>query len=74
MDSNEFLNLIEQLPEWATDSTLMNLVTTEGRSLDQHMREVNKVAKSLGLKEVQVNIYDFIGQKKRENTKIDKYF
>ncbi len=73
MDSNEFLNLIEQLPEWATDSTLMNLVTTEGRSLDDHMREVNKVAKSLGLKEVQVNIHDFIGQKKRENTKIDKF-
>ena len=73
MDSNEFLNLIEMLPKWATDDTLMSIVRMEGRSLQSHMGEVNRIAKKLGMKQVQVNIEDFIGQKKRTQTRIDRF-
>ena len=61
------------LPKWATDKTMEDLVAIEGRSLEGHIREVNKVAKNLGLNEVTFNIRDLIGQKRREQDKVDRF-
>ena len=73
MNRDEFLNLLEMLPKWATDKTMEDIVAIEGRSLEGHIREVNKVAKNLGLNEVTFNIRDLIGQKRREQDKIDRF-
>lgn len=50
----------------------MEILTAETRSLDKHIREVNRVSKSLGLSEVEFNIKDVIKEKGREKDRIDK--
>ena len=73
MDRNQFLDLIEMLPKWATDKTMQDIVMAEGRSLEAHVRQINTVAKNLGLDPVTFNIKDLIGQKQREQDKVDKF-
>ena len=60
------------LPKWATDKTLEDIVAIEGRSLEGHIHS-QQSCKESGLNEVTFNIRDLIGQKRREQDKIDRF-
>lgn len=61
--------LLQTLPNWATETTLKDIVVDQGRDLDRNLAEVNKIVKNLGLKEIITDVDGIVKDTRARNDK-----
>lgn len=64
--------LLQTLPNWATETTLKNIVVSQGRELDKNIAEVNKIVKKLGLTEIVTDVNGIVKDNRRNTDKFVK--